>query len=223
MKLKFQGHEALNVEAGKVSVMLLNNTKEYFRLINCLNDNNAELVLFDDNYEIKEINRSVAWDADVVMNDAWQDKYVNLILKQLSKQIIEPYRSAMQHEMQRLCNVAQEGLYQYDLPLELDYFDNLLRIYKVLKVHVVPSALSNPYGIILTDLKFHLELNDCDVIALNNIGNYLTADEICELTAFVKDSDLALLLIEFSEMSLRNKYGNADVLYIDEDFIDWHL
>lgn len=60
MKLKFQGHEALNVEAGKVSIMLLNNTKEYFRLINCLNDNNDELVLFDDNYEIKEINRSVA-------------------------------------------------------------------------------------------------------------------------------------------------------------------
>lgn len=129
----------------------------------------------------------------------------------------------MQHEMQRLCNVAQEGLYQYDLPLELDYFDNLLRIYKVLKVHVAPSALSNPYGIILADLKFHLELNDCDVIALNNIGNYLTADEICELMAFVKDLGLALLLIEFSEMSLRNKYGNADVLYIDEDFIDWHL
>lgn len=222
MMLKLSGHKALSLTPGKISAILVANTGEYFRLIQALKGETEELWLFDD-FDQCEVKRNLAWDGDVVLNQQWQEKYIGALLKKLNQDLLAEERTKLTTLVDHLYMVAQEELYQYDLPLVANYNGNLLQLYKSMKIHVAPSKLTKPYDTIATDIRFHIELNDHEVVGLCNVANYLTATEISDLKALIHDANLAVLLVEFSDKRIRPMFGDADVMYIDEDFIDWFL
>ena len=72
-------------------------------------------------------------------------------------------------------------------------------------------------------MKIHLECNLKAVTCFSNVANYLRQEEFDTLLSEVQMLNVPLLLVEFSEKAKRRFYKNADLLFIDQDFVDWKL
>ena len=73
-----------------------------------------------------------------------------------------------------------------------------------------------------TDFKLHLELNDCQVLGYCNVANYLLPEQIQEFATLVQDTNVAVLLVEFSEKRETLQQLKQEIYRIDRDFDDWH-
>lgn len=223
MKLVYKGHQPVEIKSGKFTILATNNHNLYFELIRGLQGFNDKLMVVDDQYHSLEIEKAIDWDGDVVANNNLAENYSTEIVKSIIKNLTEDDRNVINMEARRLYSAVQETLFMTDLPLEVRFDGNIKRLLNYCRVNFSPLIQQNPYDIIKTDLKLHLECADSSCVGLSNVANYLSQDELKELQELNTELKIPVLLVEFTELSNRQYYGNADFYYIDKDFVDWKL
>ncbi|NRO05135.1 hypothetical protein IMAU30005_02020 [Lactobacillus helveticus] len=55
-----------------------------------------------------------------------------------------------------------------------------------------------------------------------NVANYLNSQQLQELSNLVKQMNMKLVLIEFTDKDFLIVPKNAEFFYIDEDLVDWY-
>ena len=221
MIFSYKGHQSLNIEAGKVSVISTNSPTVFSDLINGVNDFNDDVKLFDDSYNRMELSKSIDFDSDLIFTHKLYEKYSKQLLPSIISNMTEESKNQIDGDIRKVFSKIQEGMFMTDLPLEINYDGDLKRLLNYCHIHFAVNSTSSPYDIIMDDLKLHLECNLKSVLCFSNLANYVSKAQFGDLTSQVESMGIPLLLVEFSEFNKRDFYQNANVLFIDQDFIDW--
>ncbi|MBC8744588.1 type II-A CRISPR-associated protein Csn2 [Lactobacillus sp. Marseille-P7033] len=223
MKLVYKGHQPIEIAKDNFTVLATNNRNVYFDILRGLQGFNDKLMVVDDDYQSLDVEKAIDWDGDAIANNNLAANYSTEIIKSIIKNLTETNRKAIDTNVRKLYSVIQEVLFMTDLPLEVRYDGDVKRLLNYCRIKFSPLIQQNPYDIIKTDLKLHLECADSSCIGLSNVANYLSIDEFKELQELNTELKIPVLLVEFTELDNRQYYGNADFYYIDKDFVDWKL
>lgn len=223
MKIVYKGHHPVEVLNDKITVLATNNRSVYLELIRGLQGINDSVMAVDDEYQSLELDKAIDWDGDVVANNNLATNYSNEIIKSIIKSLTDQQRSNLDKAARQLYSSLQEILFMTDLPLEVQYDGDVKRLINYCRIKFSALIQQQPYDIIKTDLKLHLECGDSSCVGLSNVANYLSSTEFNDLLQVNAELKVPTLLVEFTELDNRKYYGNAEFYYIDKDFVDWKL
>lgn len=224
MNIIYGNHQAMSLSRGKVTVLMTNNQIVFSDVVKSLSGYGDKLLnLVDDEFDSLELKPTIAWDTELFTEVNSLAKYENALIKKICNNLTVDEKKLLILKQQELLTAIQDTLFSVDLPMEVTLGDDFQKVYKFAKPHIISSENGTPYDIIENDLQVHLELADCKILALKNVANFLTSDQFADFLQEVKESNLSVFLLEFSEKERRSYYKNADVYWIDEDFVDWHL
>lgn len=122
----------------------------------------------------------------------------------------------------QLYTLIQQCLFMIDLPLEVTHDWDLKKLFKYCKIHFNSQTMQNPYAIIESIIKIHLECGLKSAVGLTNVAHYLNQQQINDLSKLVNSTGISTILVEFTDLKSQELYTNCDFYYIDEDFVDWH-
>jgi CRISPR type II-A-associated protein Csn2 len=222
MKLQYHGHDAIELSGGKVTILQIESPGVNTDFIQGMQGHNDSIRLLDDDYQELNMSRCVKWEGDLILNPEKLGSYQTALDKRIVQELSVTQREAMNELARQVFSEIQESLFEFDLPLEVRYDENLQRLYKYSRIQYLPQAINKPYGIMETDFKLHLELNDCQVLGYCNVANYLLPEQIQEFATLVQDTNVAVLLVEFSEKRETLQQLKQEIYRIDRDFDDWH-
>ncbi|WP_262335962.1 type II-A CRISPR-associated protein Csn2 [Limosilactobacillus fermentum] len=178
MKLQYHGHQPVELMPGKVVILQIENPSVNTELIQGLQGYNDCLRMIDDEYQELNLSKVMKWEGDLVLNPTKLDSYQTALDKMIVKNLSIQKRDRMNDLAREVFSEMQDSLFEFDLPLEVRYDESLLRLYKYAKIKYLTQVIRQPYGIIETDLKLHLELKDCQVLGYCNVANYLLPEQI---------------------------------------------
>ncbi|MDH5104790.1 type II-A CRISPR-associated protein Csn2 [Lentilactobacillus diolivorans] len=222
MKISYASHKQIEVANDRPTVIATNNPTVYYDLLTGLSSFNEKVKIFDDAYNELEVKKVIDWHGDAVTSENLTEQYSSLLIKQLEKMLTDDQRKILNNLNDKLYTAVQDSLFMIDLPLEVKKDDDLKRLFKYCKIHFNADAMRDPYAIIESILKVHLECGEESCIGLTNVAHYLNQDKMHDLNALVSTVKIPVIMIEFTEMKFQTLYGNAEFYYIDEDFVDWH-
>lgn len=222
MKLSYRTHDAFEVENQKITVVGTNQPVVYTDLVNGIQEQNELLAVFDDKYDRMEIHKTFDWIGDVGTQELVVQKYLTKIERSFIDSLTGEQRNKIHDQINELFNVVSEQIFMLDIPISVNYEFDFKKLFKYCGVHFDQQLTGSPYDIIETILKVHEECAIKSCVVLTNVAHYLTRTQFEEIEKLIKQTNQALLLIEFTEMGCQSTYGNSDFYYIDEDFIDWH-
>lgn len=223
MKISYAGHQEIELKAKNPTVIATNNPTVYHDLVVGLGSFSDKIKVFDDNFESVEVKDAIDWQGDVGLSDGVSDKYNSGIFKQLEAVLTDDQRKSITDINNQLYTVVQQCLFMIDLPLEVTYDWDLKRLFKYCKIHFNTDAMQNPYAIIESIIKIHLECGLKSAVGLTNVAHYLNQQQLIDLSQLTSSTGISTLLVEFTDMKSQELYTNCDFYYIDEDFVDWHL
>ncbi|AEB74121.1 type II-A CRISPR-associated protein Csn2 [Lentilactobacillus buchneri] len=223
MKISYAGHQEIELNSKNPTVIATNNPTVYHDLVVGLSSFSDKVKVFDDNFELVEVKDVIDWQGDVGLSDGVSDKYNSGIFKQLEAVLTDDQRKSITDINNQLYTVVQQCLFMIDLPLEVTYDWDLKRLFKYCKIHFNTDAMQNPYAIIESIIKIHLECGLKSAVGLTNVAHYLNQQQFIDLSNLASSTGISTLLVEFTDMKSQELYTNCDFYYIDEDFVDWHL
>ncbi|WCJ52385.1 type II-A CRISPR-associated protein Csn2 [Lentilactobacillus buchneri] len=223
MKISYAGHQEIELNSKNPTVIATNNPTVYHDLVVGLSFFSDKVKVFDDNFELVEVKDVIDWQGDVGLSDGVSDKYNSGIFKQLEAVLTDDQRKSITDINNQLYTVVQQCLFMIDLPLEVTYDWDLKRLFKYCKIHFNTDAMQNPYAIIESIIKIHLECGLKSAVGLTNVAHYLNQQQFIDLSNLASSTGISTLLVEFTDMKSQELYTNCDFYYIDEDFVDWHL
>lgn len=221
MIFNYLGFEAFELKQGETTVLATNNRKVYSELILGLQGYNDKIQFYSDDYKKIDLNKAMDWDGDIVDSQNLITKYNTELVNAVFKTLDDEQRNRINKCENELYTAIQDILLYLDLPLEVSYDGDIKKVLKNSKIHMNPLLSMDPYAIIETDLKLHMECNDTSCIGLSSVANYLDEKQIQEIISLNREINTTLLLVEFSEFKDKEFYQNCDYYYIDEDFVDW--
>ena len=223
MKISYAGHQEIELNSKNPTVIATNNPTVYHDLVVGLSSFSDKVKVCDDNFELVEVKDVIDWQGDVGLSDGVSDKYNSGIFKQLEAVLTDDQRKSITDINNQLYTVVQQCLFMIDLPLEVTYDWDLKRLFKYCKIHFNTDAMQNPYAIIESIIKIHLECGLKSAVGLTNVAHYLNQQQFIDLSNLASSTGISTLLVEFTDMKSQELYTNCDFYYIDEDFVDWHL
>ncbi|MCT3542873.1 type II-A CRISPR-associated protein Csn2 [Lentilactobacillus buchneri] len=223
MKISYAGHQEIELNSKYLTVIATNNPTVYHDLVVGLGSFSDKIKVFDDNFESVEVKDAIDWQGDVGLSDGVSDKYNSGIFKQLEAVLTDDQRKSITDINNQLYTVVQQCLFMIDLPLEVTYDWDLKRLFKYCKIHFNADTMLNPYAIIESIIKIHLECGLKSTVGLTNVAHYLNQQQLIDLSKLTSSAGISTLLVEFTDMKSQELYTNCDFYYIDEDFVDWHL
>ena len=223
MKLSYQGFEPVQIDAGKVTVIATNNPLVYKDLILGVKDYNEKIRAYDDDYNLISNDEAFDFDGDILVNHDLDKRYRTELINKIVAGISPDNLNAISKKSHELFTLLQESLFMTDVPLEVSYDGDLKRLLRYANIHLHPMILNDPYAIIESDLKLHIESDDNSCIVFNNLASYMTQEQFVDLLYVNQQIGTKVLLIEFSEISKKDYYTNCNYYYIDNDFIGWYF
>ncbi len=149
-------------------------------------------------------------------------KYMPHILSSYLKNLDEENRNRVMKSFYNLEAALQDSLLLEDLPLVIDFDEDLKKLLKFAEIHIDNNMLVNPYGIIETVLKIYQTCNLKLVPVICNVAHYLEEQEWQELASLVTEMNLILVVIEFTTKESLTISKDIPFYYIDKDLIDWY-
>lgn len=222
MKISYDAHKEIELSSKKPTVIATNNPTVYHDLIVGLSSFNDKVKLFDDTFESVEVKDAIDWQGDVGLSDGLSEKYSSGIYKQLEAVLTDDQRKSITDINSQLYTCVQKCLFMIDLPLEVTYDWDLKKLFKYCKIHFNADTMQNPYAIIESIIKIHLECGLKSAVGLTNVAHYLNQQQIADLSKLTISTGISTLLVEFTDMKSQELYTNCDFYYIDKDFVDWH-
>lgn len=220
MKISYAAHKEIQINDQHPTVIATNNPTVYHDLIVGLGVFDDKVKMYDDSFNAVEIKDAVDWQGDVGLNGGVSEKYNSNILKQLETVLTDDQRKSITDINNQLYTLIQQCLFMIDLPLEVTYDWDLKKLFKYCKIHFNSQTMQNPYAIIESIIKIHLECGLKSAVGLTNVAHYLNQQQINDLSKLVSSTGISTILVAFTDLKSQELYTNCDFYYIDEDFVD---
>lgn len=222
MIISYEGHHPIKVLDGKITFIKVANSAVYRDFILSFQGKSEKVKFFDEHYNQLEKNKSIDWVGDVLITQDYLNSYQNKIISNLFDTLNENQRNKIFNTWRQLSTDIQDIIFMTDLPIEVGENLDLKKLFKFDGIHFDDSVLSDPYAIIETVVKIHIECKLNSVVTFANVSHYLTKEQLNNLITFINEVNMPLILIEFSSSDFKVVSGDARVCYIDEDFVDWY-
>lgn len=174
-----------------------------------------------DNFELKTPEIACHWYGDplleINLNTLFQRKLQGQVLNLLADQ----QKIKLTDQLQAILTQVLGVSYLVDVPLDIPETPELTKLIKFSGLRISQSLEGNVHGILETLIHTLVELNDRQMVVLTNISHYLQVAQLQELGRVVADTNLSVLIIEFSNFTQSDYFQECDYNYIDSDFVLW--
>ncbi|WP_103660678.1 type II-A CRISPR-associated protein Csn2 [Lactobacillus sp. HT06-2] len=220
MILSYISHKEFKLQEFGLTIIATKSPIAYRDLVQGFQKVRPTLVASNDKYDSLDVGKTFDFAGDVLLTQNVIEKYMSHILKSYIEQLDEDNRNKILSAYHNLESLLQDSLLLEDLPLEIDFNEDLKKLLKAEDLHLDAKLLKEPYVIIESILKIHqfCKINSIPVIC--NVANYLDSQQLKELSNVVKQMNMKLVLIEFTDKDFLIVPKNAEFFYIDEDLVD---
>ncbi len=222
MILSYSTHKKMVMKDAGLSIIATKSPIAYRDIVEGLLQKNERLLFCDDNYQSKEIGKAFDFVGDPVLSGDVTAKYMTSIINKLVADLDAPSRDKLLKAYSQLESLLQDTLFMADLPLKINFSQDLKKLLKLEKVQLDSDFVNSPYDIIETILRIHQECGMDSIPVFCNVSHYLEGDAVAELSSLCLQMKLKLIFIEFSGRDFLIVPQNAKCFYIDEDLVDWY-
>lgn len=222
MILSYLSHKKIRFSGIGLKVIATKNIVVYQDLIAGFQENNKLLSCYDDNYQKQELNKIFELEGDLLLTQNLSSKFLNTIIKTYIKNLDPTSRDNILQSFHNLEDLLQDSLLLEDLPLEINFVEDLSKLTKLVGVHLDNQLMKNPYDILKMIVKVHQRANLKTIPVVCNAAHYLNQEEFNELFVLLKQLKQTLILIEFTDQNFQAVVRDAEFYYIDEDLVDWY-
>lgn len=222
MILSYVTHKKWLLNEVGVKIIATQSSIVYRDLVQGFQGNNKLLVCSSNNYDPLEITQAFDMVGDPLLSGDVTKKYFAKIVNSFIAGIDETTRNKILSAFNNLEITLSDSLLLEDLPLTINFDEDLRKLLKIVDLHLDQTLLVNPYAIIETVLKIHRNCNLKTIPVICNVTNYLNDQELCELSKLTKQMNMMVVLIEFTSSDLLAVPEEAQFYYIDKDLVDWY-
>ncbi|WP_294836590.1 type II-A CRISPR-associated protein Csn2 [uncultured Lactobacillus sp.] len=217
MILTYVTHKKWVFKDPGIKIIGLQSRIAYCDIIQGFLGKNKMLLCSEDDYSPLDIGKTFDFIGDPLLSGDITKKYMPHIVNSYLTNLDEENRNKMIKSFYSLESILQE-----DLPLAINFDEDLKKLLKLTEIHLDKSMLLSPYGIIETVLKIHQTCNLKTVPVICNVAHYLEKQEWQELASLVKEMNLILVVIEFTTRENLTIPKDTPFYFIDKDLIDWY-
>ena len=222
MILTYATHKKWVFKDPGIKVIGLQSSIAYRDIIQGFQGKNKLLICSEDDYSPLDVNKTFDFIGDPMLSGDITKKYMPHIVSSYLKNLDEENRNKVIKSFYNLESTLQDSLLLEDLPLAINFDEDLKKLLKFTEIHLDKSMLLSPYGIIETVLKIHQTCNLKSVPVICNVAHYLEELEWQELANLVTEMNLILVVIEFTTKENLAISKDIPFYYIDKDLIDWY-
>ena len=222
MILTYATHKKWMFKDPGIKIIGLQSPIAYCDIIQGFQGKNKMLLCSEDDYSPLDIGKTFDFIGDPLLSGDITKKYMPHIVSSYLKSLDEENRNKVIKSFYNLESTLQDSLLLEDLPLAINFDEDLKKLLKLTEIHLDKSMLLSPYGIIETVLKIHQTCDLKTIPVICNVAHYLEKDEWQELASLVKEMNLILVVIEFTTKESLAIPKDIPFYFIDKDLIDWY-
>ena len=222
MILSYLSHKKMIINNSGLKVIATSSPIAYCDIIRSFQNKKQMLISSDNNYNQLDIIKDFDFIGDLVLNQNVLEKYIPVIIKNYIEKLDEANRNKIIKTYHNLESVIQDSLLLEDLPLELEFNEDIKKFLKLENLHLDSKFLEEPYAIIESILRIHQTCDLRSVPVVCNLANYLDKSQFVMLNDLLKAMHLKLILIEFTSKEFLVFPKDVDYFYIDQDLVDWY-
>ena len=222
MILTYATHKKWVFKDPGIKIIGLQSPIAYCDIIQGFQGNNKMLLCSEDNYSPLDIGKTFDFIGDPLLSGDITKKYMPHIVNNYLKSLDEENRDKLIRSLYSLESILQDSLLLEDLPLAINFDEDLKKLLKYTEIHLDKALLIHPYGIIETVLKIYQTCDLKTIPVICNVAHYLEKEEWQELASLVTEMNLILVVIEFTTKENLAISKDTPFYYIDKDLIDWY-
>ena len=222
MIFSYLSHKKMVLNGYGMKIIATSSTIAYRDITQSFQNEKQMVLISDDEYNQLDINKNFDFIGDILLTKNILDKYIPLIIKKYIENLDEDNRNKIIKAYYNLESLVQDSLFLEDLPLELDFSEDLKKFLKLENLHLDSKFLKEPYAIIESILRIHQTCNLKTVPVVCNVAHYLDSTQLNMLNNLLKLMKLKMILIEFTSKDVLVYPKDADYFYIDQDLVDWY-
>lgn len=221
MNFAYYSFPPFAVRSSKVTVVDTAVQRIYQDLSLGFQDKLDTVKLSDDSFDSVTVKNGAQWYGDPMLTVDLNSLFQRKLQTQLIKLLADDQVVALSDGLRELLSKLLEDSYLMDVPLEMPEIPELAKLVKLSGIQVTTGPVDDAYAIIESLIKVLIELNDKRMLVLTNVSHYLQVSQLQSLVRFMANTDLPLLLIEFSSSQRKEYFTDCDYHYIDSDFVLW--
>lgn len=221
MNFAYYSFPPFTVRSSKVTVVDTAVQRIYQDLSLGFQDKLDTVKLSDDSFDAVIVKNGAQWYGDPMLTVDLNSLFQRKLQTQLIKLLADDQVVALSDGLRELLSKLLEDSYLMDVPLEMPEIPELAKLVKFSGIQVTTGPVDDAYAIIESLIKVLIELNDKRMLVLTNVSHYLQVSQLQSLVRFMVNTDLPLLLIEFSSSQRKEYFTGCDYHYIDSDFVLW--
>ena len=208
-------------EPNQLNVLETGSTIFYKQLVETFIGESENTRLTNDENEEVNGQKQILW----VGNPAFGIDFDSQFLKPLTKSLLNYATDAAkvklldaQREVSRL---VLDASFSMDVPLAVKDNLSLESIIKFSGLHLEMPPADQICAKIELLFKILQEISDSRLVVITDLSHFVDAQELTHLVEQVTDSELTVLLIEFSNTSRASEFKKCRYYYVDEDLVDF--
>lgn len=222
MILTYATHKKWVFKDPGIKIIGLQSPIAYCDIIQGFQGKNKILLCSEDDYSPLDIGKTFDLIGDPLLSGDITKKYMPHIVNNYLKGLDEENRDKLIRSLYSLESILQDSLLLEDLPLAINFDEDLKKLLKYTEIHLDKTLLIHPYGIIETVLKIHQTCDLKTIPVICNVAHYLEKEEWQELASLVTEMNLILVVIEFMTKENLTIPNDIPFYFIDKDLIDWY-
>ncbi|RMC60163.1 type II-A CRISPR-associated protein Csn2 [Lactobacillus sp. ESL0260] len=195
MILTYATHKKWMFKDPGIKIIGLQSPIAYCDIIQGFQGKNKMLLCSEDDYSPLDIGKTFDFIGDPLLSGDVTKKYMPHIVNNYLKGLDEENRDKLIRSLYSLESILQDSLLLEDLPLAINFDEDLKKLLKYTEIHLDKALLIHQYGIIETVLKIHQTCDLKTIPVICNVAHYLEKDEWQELASLVKEMNLILVVI----------------------------
>lgn len=222
MIISYTAHKKMQLQNAGLQTIATSSTLVWKDLILSFQNQSSFLNIYTDHYEGIEIQNAFDFIGDLFLTPGIDSKYLTIIIKYFIQDLDEENRNTILKTYQTLENSVQDALLLEDLPLEINFTEDIKKLLKLMEIHLDDKEMLIPYDKIKNIVKIHSFYAMKTIPVVCNLANYLNAQEVKELNKLLLQLKQALIVLEFKDQNFQVDSGDNNFFYIDSDLVDWY-
>lgn len=220
MILSYLTHKKWTFDNNGLKIIATQSPITYRDVVQGFQGENKMLVCSSNNYDPLEIAKTFDLVGDPLLSGDLTKKYMLKIVNHFVENLDESTRNKILTAFSNLELALSDSLLLEDLPLVINFDEDLKKLFKMTELHINKNVFHDPYAIIETVLKIHQNCNLKTIPVFCNVAHYLDDYELAELAKLVKQMNIIIILIEFTSLDFLVVPEDVQSYYIDKDLVD---
>ena len=222
MILSYLTHKKWTLSDSGVTVITLQSPIAYRDLVQGFKGENSLLLCSEGDFNSLEITKTFDFVGDPLLSEDISKRYLTFVVNNYVKTIDEENRNKVFKAYYNLETVLHDSLLLEDLPIDIDFNEDLKKLLKLVEIHFDRSVLTNPYAIIETVLKIHQNYDLGTIPVFCNVAHYFDEQEWQEVANLAMEANSSVIFLEFTNPQNLKISKNITCYYIDQDLVDWY-